>query len=515
MPRKSLPTSSSSSHHAHHHDARETIVHGRDFFTATDIYKFLTCPHWPYFDRFATPEEQALRRELTEGEKKRLDDGYLHEREVMEGLFGASDVATLEGEGDSLAQFEATREAMERGVAYIYQGTLMHGDWLGRPDLLVRTEGASAVGNWHYRPLDVKSAHELKPVHRSQLVFYSLLLKEVQGVMPETAGIINRDHEEHWFDPSSELEKFEEIREAIDHIRAQEKPDPVVRKSCFDTGPWGEACLAFAKERNDIALLYNVDVKKLRALRDLGIETVADAAAMDVESYIGAVVGLTRHALETIKAQAISLDRNAVIVKEPVAFPEVDCEIYFDIESDLPNDVDYLYGFYIRDASGNRYRPFLAEKPEDEHQMWADFLAWLETLPLRYVVYHYAAYETMRLELLTDRYGGSEALNLFMSRMVDIKPFATKCVTFPLYFYGLKYICKTLGFAWRGGIKTGGESIDWYENWCTTGDRALLNEVIEYNEDDVLATAFLKDWLTTYAKTPVMYEAPYPWAGNV
>jgi predicted RecB family nuclease len=402
MPRKKTITPTQPRNHA------TTPLHRRDFLTATDIYKFLTCPHWPYFDRFATAADKKHKRELTEGEKKRLDDGYLHEREVMEGLFGKVDVVVMEFDGDPQALFEATREAMMRGVPYIYQGTLLHGDWLGRPDLLVRTEGASGLGNWHYRPLDVKSAHELKPVHRIQLVFYSLLLKAIQGVMPETAGIINRDHEEHWFDPSGELEKFEEIRMAIDAIRKKEKPDPVVRKSCFDTGPWGEACLAFAKEKNDIALLYNVDVRKLRALRDLGIETVADAATMDVESYIGAAFGFTKHSLETIKAQAVSLDRTAVIVKDPVAIPEAELEIYFDIESDLPNDVDYLYGFYLRDASGNRYLPFLAEKPEDEHVMWKQFLAWLETLPLKYVVYHYAAFETMRLELLTDRYGGSE-----------------------------------------------------------------------------------------------------------
>jgi len=484
-----------------------------DYLTATDIFKYLTCPHWPYFDRFATAVEKRLRRELTEGEKKRLDDGYLHEREVMKALMGTNEVAEMATGGDPQSLFSATREAMERGAAYIYQGTLVDGDWLGRPDLLVRTDGASGLGNWHYRPLDVKSAHELGPIHRMELVFYSLLLKRVQGVMPATAGIINRDHEEHWFDPSGELTKFEEILEALVRILKKEKPDPVVRKTCFDTGPWGEACLADAKKTNDIALLYNVDVKKLRALRDLGIRTVADAAKMDIDSYAGAAPGLTARSLEVAKAQARSLEGGIVIIKEPIRLPETGYEIYFDIESDLPNDVDYLYGFLVREGSTDaRYIRFLAEKPEDESKMWEAFLAWLPTLPEDFVVYHYASFETMRLRLLSGRYGGSERLDLFMSRMVDLKPSATKQVAFPLYFYGLKYICKSLGFSWRGDIKSGGESIDWYENWCTTGNRALLDEIIGYNEDDVRATAFLKDWLVTYASELQEYAKPYPWA---
>jgi predicted RecB family nuclease len=490
------------------HDSRLTT---HDFLTATDFFKFLTCPHWPYFDRFATAAEKKLKRELTEGEKKRLDDGYLHEREVIAEIMGKKEIAEMSVGGDPKALFEATREQMEKGAPLIYQGTLLNGDWLGRPDLLVRFDGASKLGNWHYRPLDVKSAHELKPIHRMELIFYSLLLERIQGTMPEQAGIINRDHEEHWFEPSGELQKFSEVLEALDRLRKKEKPDPVVRKACFDTGPWGEACLAIAKKTNDIALLYNVDVRKLRALRDLGVKTVADAAVMDIDSYAGAAPGLTAHALASIKTQAESLARGIVIVKDRVDIPTAPCEIYFDIESDLPNDVDYLYGFLVRDADGERYLPILAEKPEDEKKMWTAFLAWLKTLPAEYVVYHYAAYETTRLDLLTDRYGGSAELDLFISRMVDLKPYATKHVAYPLYFYGLKYICKFLGFHWRGDIKTGGESIDWYENWCTTGNRALLDEVIEYNEDDDRATAFLKDWLVRYAAEPGAYEKPYPW----
>lgn len=479
--------------------------------TASDFFKYLTCPHWPWFDRFASDEECLLKREMTEGEQRRLDDGYVHEREVMAELMKGKRVTVMEISGDPQSLFLATKEAMERGEECIYQGTLIDGDLQGRPDLLLREQGASKLGNWHYIPVDIKSSHELKKTHLFQLVFYSELLRRIQDVMPNRAGIINRDHEEHYVDPKETLPEFFEVFEKLQKIIRGERPPCVVRKSCFDTSPWGEACLKDAQKTNDIALLYNVDVKKLEALRGLGILTVDQVAEMEVESYAGSAPGLTMHGLETIKLQAQSLKDGTVFIKKPIGFPETECEIYFDIESDLPNDVDYLYGFLMCRGGSNEYISFIAERPDQEGEMWRSFLAWLDTLPEQYVVYHYAPFEPMRIRLLESRYGSSEALERFRSRLVDLKPIATKQLTLPLYFYSLKKICRFFGFSWRGELQSGGASIDYYERWCETGDRNILNDIIIYNEDDVRATLHLKEWLSAYAKEIRSYRKPYPW----
>lgn len=480
--------------------------------TATDFYKFITCPHWPWFELYATEEEQKLKRALTSGEERRLDDGLSHERDMMADLTKGQRVTEMATSGDPTALFQATLQAMHEGAETIYQATLIDGDWHGRPDLLMRVEGASKLGNWHYVPVDIKIAHELKLSHRLQLVFYSFLLERVQGVFPEKAAIVNRDKEWHWFDPKESVQDFEEVLAKLEEIRAGERPPMVLRKACMDTSPWGAACKAQAQAANDIALLYNVDVKKLAALRDLGIHTVEDAARLDVDSLAGAAPGLTAHGLEVMKYQAQSLMSETVFVKEGSSFPESSYEIYFDIESDQPNDADYLFGFLICDGKKKRvYKPFVAEKPEDEGKMWKEFLGWLETLPEEYVVYHYAPYEITRVKLLTNRHGGSGALTKFSDRMIDLKPMITKRVTFPLYFYGLKYMCKFLGFSWTGDLQSGGESIDWYERWCETGDRKVLDTIIQYNHDDVNATLFLKQWMEKYAGTVGEFKKPYPW----
>lgn len=483
----------------------------RDYLTASDFYRFFQCPHWPYFERFATEEERkTMKRAVTEGEQRLWENGYQHEKEVVENLMKGQEIVEVPTTGDADADCAATMELMKKGVQMIYQGTLTHGDWTGRPDLLERRDGESALGAWHYVPVDVKSTQQLEKYQKLQLAFYAVLLERLQGRFPAEPEVINKDGLRLPFVAGDMMKEFEEIVVELERIRAGERPDPVLRKSCFDTGPWGGMCRRLAETGNDVALLYNVDVRKLKSLRSVGIRTVDDAAGMDPQTLDGAAPRLTLHGLEEAKLQAQALKNGWVIVRKPVALPVAATEIHFDIESDPPNGMDYLYGILIRDAQGERYVPFVAESLEGEGEMWKQFLAWLETLPPDFVVYHFAPYELGRLKVLEERYGGGPWLDLFRSRMVDLSD-ALSDVVFPLYFYGLKYVAPFLGFAWKGDVRGGGQSVDVFERYLKTKDRALLDSIILYNEEDVRATAHLKDWLATYATERTTYEKPYPW----
>lgn len=482
-----------------------------NYVTATDIYKYLKCPHWPYYDRHATPEDQAQKREPTESEISRREDGMAHEADVVQKLF-ADGLVTLPVTKDPIKACAETIKQMKEGARAIYQGTLTHETRTGRPDLLERREGKSDLGDWYYIPLDVKTTTHLEKYQKFQLTFYAQLLEAVQGRLPDEAGIINSEGVCLKFDPSEMQSEFNGLMKDIERTVAGEKPDLVLRKDCYDSGVWGKLCERSAKESNDIALLYKVDVQKLRALRSLGIRTVEDAAAMDPGAIAGTVKGLTLHSLEVMKRQAESLKNGSVCIRKPVELKTRGLEIHFDIESDPPNDVDYLYGFLLRSEGRDMYQAFVAESLEDEEGMWRKFLAWLETLPTEYTVYHFSPYEISRLSVMENRYGGSQWLDLFRANMVDLKEYVSSYVTFPLYFYGLKYIAKFLGFKWRNAlVKTGGDSVDQFEKYLETQDRALLDAIIMYNEDDVRATAHLKDWLVTNAGEVQTYEQPYPW----
>lgn len=84
-----------------------------------------------------------------------------------------------------------------------------------------------------------------------------------------------------------------------------------------------------------------------------------------------------------------------------------------------------------------------------------------------------------------------------MESLVDIEKVVQKSVIFPLYFYSIKDIAKSefLGFKWRHEKAGGGQSVFWYEEWLETGNHEILNDIINYNEDDVRATEHLYNWL--------------------
>jgi uncharacterized protein len=346
-------------------------------------------------------------------------------------------------------------------------------------------------------------------------MFYAVLLESVQGRFPARGCVINADGEELEVELGDYVTEFNEITAELEAIRAGEKPDPVLRKSCFDVGPWGALCKEYAIGTNDIARLFNVDVRKLKALRELGIRTIEDAAKMNVLELDGKMPGLRMHGLTVAKQQAQSLLGEKVIVREPVLLDAPPTEIHFDIESDPPNDLDYLYGVFIRTKDKSEYIAFTAKKPEQEKKMWQEFLNWVESLKEPYQVIHYAAYEKIRLAVLEKRYGGSASLDIFRSNMIDIKQVITHSVVLPLHFYGLKYVAPFLGFSWRSDVKSGGQSVDVFEKYLETQNEELLNQIILYNEDDVRATAVVADWCRAYAGKLTEYNMPYPWQKEI
>ncbi|MBN4167424.1 ribonuclease H-like domain-containing protein [Pseudomonas fulva] len=57
-----------------------------------------------------------------------------------------------------------------------------------------------------------------------------------------------------------------------------------------------------------------------------------------------------------------------------------------------------------------------------------------------------------------------------------------------------------------GDVTNAGASIVFYERWKETGEPALLEQIERYNEDDVLSTYLLRNWLASIS--PLGVEAP-------
>ena len=457
--------------------------------TPSDFYTHAKCPNWTYWDLFGDPSKRG---EVPPMLQKLREDGVLHEKEVIKEL-GPFQEVPAEGATADLAA--ATLALMKDGAALIYQGTLEDGEWSGRPDLLRRIPGRSKFGDWMYEAVDIKSARQIGDVHKLQLVFYALLLKKIQGVKPEEGRIINVDDE--WLSfPIEEAEAdFFEALDRILAIRAGEKPQALFTSSCKDS-PWYEECKREAEAADDIGLLYKIYKSEYRRLREAGYLTLTELAAADLATLQEAVKGVSDHRLARLHLQAQSLHEKKIIRIEDANLPVSGVELFFDIEGDPMIGVEYLHGLLIREGGQEIYKAFTAEKPADEGKAWLDFCDFIEGYAGT-PIYHYGWYELDAIKRLSGAYGISPkaAAALDRANMIDLNRVAQRAVIFPLYVYSLKDLAKHLGFRWRASDASGANSVLWFQEWCDKGDRALLQKITDYNEDDVRATALLKDWL--------------------
>lgn len=476
--------------------------------TPSHFFKHATQPLWIWYDLFG---DQSKKGEISEFTLKLMESGVLHEEDHIADL-----------EVDEVTAFETkeaiqeTLELMRKGSELIYQGYIQVEQegvlYRGRPDLLEKRVGSSIFGDWYYVPIEIKWSSKIKPVYKHQLVFYSIILEKLQGRLPNEVGVINRHHKRipDTLD-EDDLSKTLTLVEQILNVMKGQKPESTITSKSKES-PWFQEALKEAEEKQDIALIYRLDSRSLNGLRAEGIRTLQDMVGANID-LLPKIPYAAPEKLKKAQLQAKALIENKIIqIGELDGLPETPLKLYFDIEGDPLLDLDYLFGIWVSGdpkrlyaqaenvrffEDGKYFVYFLAKQPNEEEAMWQAFLKWVALLPEEYTVFHYANYEKDHLKSLIEEYGGSPELKRFQSKLVDLLKIIEKAFIFPLYFYSIKDIAKSsfLNFKWRHQKAGGGQSVFWYEKWLETGSTEILEDIINYNEDDVLATEHLYCWL--------------------
>ena len=460
---------------------------------ADHFYKFFQCPHWIWYDVYG----DATRRkaippiiDLIYKGKMATASETLQEHKKFEEI-------KPELYRDLEEAFLATLEMMKKGKN-IYHGVLMHEDWAGIPDLLEARSGKSDLGDWYYVVYDVQSSLDLRDEYKFQLIFYSLILERLQGVRPKEAYVIDPQGNERSFKIDEFVDQFHLTREQIEKILNGEKPAPFIKSTCRRT-PWYSLCFSDAKDCNDVSLIYRLSQADQRRLYGVGIRTVADLAASDVNDLQAKLEDWPFDQIVRFVNQAKVLSSESPLILRKSSFPEVEHEIYFDIESDPTRDIDYLLGYLVKSKNGEtKYDYFLAKDKSEEPATWKKFLDFLAKLD-NFVIYHYAYYERQVFDRLALHYGAPSVLvDKFRENTIDLHQALVDSAVFPLYFYSLKDVAGYLGYKWDDPRAGGAESVVWYNDWLDKNEDSTMKKILKYNEDDVRATLLIKEWLETH-----------------
>jgi predicted RecB family nuclease len=482
--------------------------------SAAQLYDYVHCPHRVSMDAFGHPDE---RDETSPFVELLWEQDLVHEATIAAGL---KITANLRLTGASDRERE-TLSAMARHEPLIYGGRLTVDDLVGEPDLLEWTE----LG---YVPGDIKSgsgfegddsAGKLKKHYAFQLAHYVAILEQL-GVGSPTRSpyVVDREGQrvpyalmdsqgirntETWWD------SYQTALSAIRAILNQSNTSTPALSAACKLCHWHSQCKDALIAANDLTLIAELG----RAKRDVisgVIPTIQAFAQCNPGSYVQrkktVFPGIGPDTLSKFRARAqlLTVPGSTAYLKERVDFPIKENEVYFDIEADPMRGIVYLHGFVERkfgQAGTAIFIPHFANGNESKHEEDAFRGAWnyLKARTQDSTIYYYSKYERTEYKKLAEKYRTvclvEEVEDLFaLPVMIDLYfDVVKKATEWPLYDQSIKTIAQYLDFQWRDASPSGAASIEWYNRWIETGDPAIKQRILDYNEDDCLATGVVVD----------------------
>lgn len=497
------------------------------YITASKLYDYIQCPHRVWRDIHGPQEEKI--KETNSFIELLWKKGVKHEEKIVSKLGNY-----LELKDRSIDErFQKTIEAMKNKTPLIYQGVLKHKNLLGIPDLLKKLPDDT------YMPIDIKSGMgfkgsdgeegvEGKPKkHYSvQLCLYNDLLKKLDFAIHNNGKIIDIHGDEIEYDLVSPMgvrtketwwEFYERIKKHVDFLmKNQDKNKPAIAGIC-KICPWHDSCKKWCEEKKDLTnVFYLGRSNRDRINEDLFIENIDEFLKIDIEEVMkqkqaekksGNKEFLFRigknSLLKSIKRAKILYQTKKPVIYEPIIFPQVSYELFFDIEDDPTQEFIYLHGVYERNGEKERFIDFTATEISDEaeKEAWQNFWKYIDSLPKNdFAVYYYSHHEKTTYKKLQKRYPdviSLEKVEAFFENpnVIDLYKIIQKQTDWPVGSYSLKALATYLGFSWRDKTPSGALSIQWFNEYLETKDESILKRILEYNEDDCKATMVLKDGL--------------------
>ncbi len=491
--------------------------------TSSQLYNYYQCPHKVWMDENG-PKDQEI-QETNPFVQLLWDKGVQHEANIIKGIGAYLDLS----QGSRETRVDQTRKALDAKVPLLYQPVLTNGHLLGIPDLLeLQADG-------QYLPIDIKSGQgfegqaeegdqKQKKHYALQLCLYVEILQSMGYCNTRVGFIIDGDGNRVAYDlnlalglknPQTYWAYYEQMLQEVRNILSgKESNDPALSGVC-KLCSWYYVCKQWCADNDDPTQVFYLG----RSVRDklkaeAGIHTVADVAALDVQALLAQkkkdktfLKGLAEGSLTSAKRRAeLFRSKGAPVAYEKINLPKVQYELFFDIEDDPTQDFVYLHGIYVRENGKEYFKDFTATQISTaaEEKAWADFWQYIWSLPKDdFAVYYYSSHEKATYGRLQKKYPvviSEEQLAAFFDHPYVIDLYTNivlKLTDWPLSSYSIKELATYLGFKWRDATPSGALSIQWFNDYIQKNDPAILKRILEYNEDDCIATMVVKDKLAS------------------
>lgn len=491
---------------------------GQIAYSPSDLITFVESEYASWMDRLhlegaggASPDEADDQGRMI------MEAGLTHERCTLELLAAEGPITHI---ASGPGRHAATLRAMALGTPVIYQAYLECDGFTGIADFLIRAEGTSTLGDYHYEVWDAKLGQSMKPHYAIQLCCYADMLAPIQGRLPANVGIFLATGERHRLRTPDFVYYYRVVREKFlefqDGIRPSELPDPADYR---EHGRWSGHAGRLLEAADAVARVANIRSTQIKRLHAAGIRTMTRLSE-------SGDVGVPRLALSTHYRLCEQAGLQLVSARNPAPQyhvlphdregiglcllpPASPADICFDIEGYplIPGGLEYLLGATHLEAGSLHFKDWWAHDPDQEERCFREFIQWVygrrRQDPAMHV-YHYAPYETAALKRLAARYGCCEAEvdDLLRSRVfVDLYTVVRQGLLVGEPAYSLKNIEHLYMPKRTGEVATAGDSMVYYHAWRAHRDgndwtqSLTLRRIRDYNQADCDSTWKLTEWL--------------------
>jgi uncharacterized protein len=494
-------------------------------FSPTSIANFLACRHLTALDR-AEAAEQVKRPFFADPLLDFLIKlGQAHEQAYLTQLteHGLT-VVEIPTEGSRRDAAERTIEAIRGGTDVVYQATFLDDQGYGRADFLIRVDKPSELGSFSYEVVETKLARSTKARAIIQLCFYSDLLSQIQGVVPDYMRVVlGGGAEPEKFFVQRYLAYFRKIKH--DFVTAQQAPtetypEPVEHCRICD---WSTVCDAQWRKDDHLSLVANITRNQRQALTAYGTETVAGLARLPVPPE-PKVEGIKDQAFANIHQQArlqVQGREQLRNIYELLVPPEPEkglCslpapsagDVFLDFEGDqftFEAGLEYLFGAITIANEGELvYEPTWAMKPAEEKRAFEKFMKKVMERRRLYPdmhIYHYGAYEETAIKRMAGQHSTcvDEVDELLRGEvLVDMFRAVRQGLRASVESYSIKKLEPFYEYKRDVNLPEANLALQTFQTVLAFGPgEEVLDDIktaIEgYNRDDCVSTLRLRNWL--------------------
>ena len=428
--------------------------------------------------------------------------GEAHEQSVLERF---DKVATA-------ASAANTQDLIRARVPVIYQPQFIDEarGVIGNPDFLILTDDGYQVGD-----AKLSLSIEGKKAITAQLGVYRIL---ADSALPAIVYLGNGGTAEVTAHDRPVAEQFLADMAAL--ASSATEPETHYAHSKCSPCPFQTICVPAFKATDELTLNPAIDVRARKGLHAQGIETLKALAGRDVADIadVPYLKGEAKKRRAVLHAR--SLRTGEIHQLEAFRLPRGPC-VHFDVETDpLQHDGQgavYLWGLLPPPHTETAFDYIWKDDGKSgDFDAWQLFLAkvaaYRQTLGETFVLVHYSDYEVSKIRQYAVRYGmeAEPIVGWLLSPqgpLFDVMKVVKTHLVLPVFSYGLKAICRDprlVNFQWRLEESGSQWSVVRYYDYLgaasETERRAIKQEILAYNLDDVRATAALWVWLGAFAR---------------